>query len=89
MAYTYLISGTYSSKRMLARSDLVDEAQQFSLDIELDHSISSRSDIELVENLVSKRLADEKNRNSSPPNAFSIFDVKITSFSLYQEQLRN
>jgi hypothetical protein len=89
MAYTYLISGTYSSKRMLARSDLVDEAQQFSLDIELDHSISSRSDVKLIENLVARRLADEKNRDSSPPNAYSIFDVKIASFSLYQEQLRN
>ncbi len=84
MAYTYLVSGTYSSKRMLARSDLVDEAQAFSIDVELDHPIRSRSDLEVVENLASKRLADEKNRSSSPPNAYSIFDVKIAAFSLYQ-----
>ncbi len=88
MAYSYLISGTYSSKRMFARSDLVDEAQPFSLDVELDHLIASRSDLKIIESLVAKRLADEKNRNSSPPGAYSIFDVQITSFSLYQEQIR-
>ncbi len=85
MAYCYLVSGTYSSKRMSARSDPVDEGQRFSLDIELDHSISSRSDLKLVEDLVEQRLAAEKNRNSRPPGSYSVFDVKIRSFSLYQK----
>ncbi len=85
MAYTYLVSGTYSSKRMFAKSDLVDRAQQFTVDIELDSLIGSPSDLKLVENYVANRLADEKNRGSSPPNVYSIFDVKIMSFSLYQK----
>ncbi len=88
MAYTYLVSGSYSSKRMFAKSDLVDEAQQFALDIELDHLISSRSDLKIVENYVENRLADEKNRNTSPPNVYSIFDIKIMSFSLYEKEPR-
>ncbi len=86
MAYTYLVSGTYSSKRMFAKSDLVDRAQQFTVDIELDSLIGSPSDLKPVENYVANRLADERNRDSSPPNAYSIFDVKIMSFSLYQRE---
>ena len=88
MAYCYLVSGTYSSKRMFAKSDLVDRQQQFTLDIELDCLISSQSDLKMVENYVASRLADEKNRDSSPSNVYSIFDIKIMSFSLYQKELR-
>ena len=85
MPFSYLVSGSYSSKRMFAKSDLVDQAQQFALNIELDHLISSPSDLKTVENYAANRLADEKNRNSSPPNIYSIFDVKIMSFSLYEK----
>ena len=73
---------------MFAKSDLVDRQQQFTLDIELDSLISSQSDLKRVENYVANRLAEEKNRDSSPPNAYSIFDVKIMSFSLYQRELQ-
>jgi len=69
---------------MFAKSDLVDRDQQFTLDIEFDSLIGSPSDLKLVENYVANRLAEEKNRDSSPPNVCSIFDVKIMSFSLYQ-----
>jgi hypothetical protein len=86
MAYCYLVSGTYSSKRMFAKSDPVDQHQQFALDVELDHLIGSQSDLKIVENNVANRLADGKNRDSSPPNVYSIFDVKIMSFSLYQKE---
>jgi hypothetical protein len=71
---------------MFAKSDLLDRNQAFALDIELDYLISSQSDLRMVENFVASRLADEKNRDSSPPNV-SIFDVKIMSFSLYQKEL--
>lgn len=87
MPYCYLLSGTYSSKRMFAKSDLVDRDQQFTFDVELDQRISSPSDLKTVENYVANRLAEEKNRDSSPPNVCSIFDVKIASFSLYQRDL--
>lgn len=88
MAYCYLVSGTYSSKRMLATSDLVDRQQQFTLDIELNDLISSPSDLKTVENTIANLVADEKNRDSSPPHAYSIFDIKIMSFSLYQKELQ-
>jgi hypothetical protein len=88
MAYCYLVSGTYSSKRMLATSDLVDRQQQFTLDIELDDLISSPSDLKRVENTIANLVAGEKNRDSSPSNVYSIFDIKIMSFSLYQKELR-
>ncbi|MGE5304344.1 MAG: hypothetical protein ACM3TN_13615 [Alphaproteobacteria bacterium] len=88
MGYCYLVSGTYSSKRMFAKSDLVDQQQQFALDVELDYLIGSPSDLKMVENNVANRLADEKNRNTSPPNVYSIFDVKIMAFSLYQKEVQ-
>ena len=87
MGYCYLVSGTYSSKRMFAKSDLVNQHQQFVLDVELDYLISSQSDLKMVDNNVANRLTEEKNRDSTPPNAYSIFDVEIMSFSLYQKEL--
>jgi hypothetical protein len=73
---------------MFAKSDLVDRQQQFTLDIELDYLISSPPDLKRVENTIANLVADEKNRNSSPPNVYSIFDTKIMSFSLYQKELQ-
>jgi hypothetical protein len=73
---------------MFAKSDLVDRLQQFTLDIELDYLISSPPDLKRVENTIANLVADEKNRNSSRPNVYSIFDTKIMSFSLYQKELQ-
>jgi hypothetical protein len=73
---------------MFAKSDLVDRQQQFTLDIELDYLISSPPDLKRVENTIANLVADEKNRNSSRPNVYSIFDTKIMSFSLYQKELQ-